>query len=252
MKPLEITIQVIFQGVVKVELLKVALTSLGSIVVLFILTKIMGKRQMSQLSMFDYINGITIGSIAAEMATALEQDYRMPLLAMVIYAVVATGVSILDNKSLVARRLLTGKPVVLYNGGKLYKKNLKSSRMDISEFLSECRVGGYFDLAQLETAILEPNGRVSFIPKAECRTVNPSDLNLTPKQEKMVCNVILDGTIMRDNLKNIGKDDLWLAKALKEVDARNISDIFLATCDAENTLRVYYKIENEVPKDIFE
>lgn len=234
------------------DLLKVALTSLGSIIVLFILTKIMGKRQISQLSMFDYINGITIGSIAAEMATALEQDFRMPLLAMVIYAVVATGVSILDNKSIVARRLLTGTPIVLYSGGKIYKKNLKSSRMDVSEFLSECRIGGFFDLAQLETAVLEPNGRISFIPKADCRPVSPADLHLNPKQEGLLANVILDGKIMGQNLKNIGKDELWLRKTLKDMHAKNISEIFLATCDAQGTLRVYDKIEHEAPKDIFE
>lgn len=234
------------------DLLKVTFTSLGSIIVLFILTKVMGKRQMSQLSMFDYINGITIGSIAAEMATALEQDYRMPLLAMVIYAVVATGVSILDSKSMIARRLLTGKPLVLYNDGNIYKKNLKKSLMDVSEFLSECRIGGYFDLSQIETAILEPNGRISFIPKSDCRPVSPADLNLSPQQEKMLANVVMDGKIMQENLKAMGKDELWLNKVLASMGVKTAEDIFLATCGIDNTLKVYYKIESEVPKDIFE
>ncbi len=234
------------------ELVKVALTSVGSIIVLFVLTKLMGKRQMSQLSMFDYINSITIGSIAAEMATALEQDYRMPLLAMTIYAVVATSVSILDSKSITARRILTGKPIVIFNNGKIYKKNLKKSRLDLSEFLSECRISGYFDLSQLETAIFEPNGKLSFIPKSENRAVSPSDLSLNPSQQKMLGNVVIDGKIMQENLKCFGKDEVWLYKALKDMGVKNVSDIFLATCDTGNSLKVYYKIENDVPKDIFE
>ena len=107
------------------DLPNVALTSIGSIVALFLLTKLMGNKQMSELNMFDYITGITIGSIAAEMATALESDFAKPLLSMAIYALAATVISLVASGSVRARRLINGRSIVLCKDGELYKKNLK-------------------------------------------------------------------------------------------------------------------------------
>lgn len=148
-------------------------TSLFSIIVLFLLAKLMGNRQVSQMSMFDYVNGITIGSIAAEFATSLEDDYWMPLTAMVVYGVTAALISYITCKSMAARKFINGKPVVLYENGKLYEKNLAAAKLDINEFLTQCRTAGYFDLADLQTAILETNGQVSFLPLAAQRPVTP-------------------------------------------------------------------------------
>ena len=136
------------------DILHIILTSLGSIVVLFILTKLMGYRQMSQLSMFDYINGITIGSIAAEMATSLEDSVMPPVVAMIVYALVAILLSTLSEKSIFLRRFIVGKSIILLNNGKLYYKNLKKARLDLGEFLIQCRINGYYDLGQLQTLSL--------------------------------------------------------------------------------------------------
>ena len=86
--------------------------------------RLMGYRQMSQLSMFDYINGITIGSIAAEMATSLEDSVMPPVVAMIVYALVAILLSTLSEKSIILRRFIVGKSIILLNNGKLYYKNL--------------------------------------------------------------------------------------------------------------------------------
>ena len=119
------------------EYLQVIGLSSLSIIVLFILTKLMGNREMSQLSMFDYAVSITIGSIAAEMATALESNFLHPLIAMGIYALITIIISYIAQKSLPARRLINGRSMILYNNGKLYKQNFKKSKMEISEFLEE-------------------------------------------------------------------------------------------------------------------
>ena len=234
------------------ELFHVFLVSIGSIVALFILTKLMGNREMSQLSMFDYINGITIGSIAAEMATSLEDDFLKPLLAMVIYALAAIFISVVTSKSLKAREILTGRPLILYENGKIYKKNLKHAKLDISELLTQCRINGYFDLANIQTAILEANGKISFLPVSLQRPVTPADLNLNPTQAKLLVNVILDGNLLKNNLKFTGNDETWLKKELKKKGISQISDVFLATCDGNNTLNVYLQIEEEKHHDLFE
>lgn len=135
------------------DFLSLAVTAVVSYLVLFLLTKLVGNKQISQMTMFDYISGISVGSIAAEMATEPESPMR-PLTGMVVYGLLAWGVTLWTNKSLAARRAFTGKPLILYDGGTLYREHLKRAKLDLSEFLTLCRAGGWFDLSQLETSSL--------------------------------------------------------------------------------------------------
>ena len=152
-----------------------SLTTLLSIAVLFLLAKLMGNKQVSQMTMFDYVVGITIGSSAAELATELENPAK-PLIAMLLYGVADVLISLLTSKSLKARAVITGKPLVLLENGVIDRENLKKARLDLSEFLTYCRIGGWFDLSQLQTAVLEHNGVVSFLPKEAYRpeTIPPA------------------------------------------------------------------------------
>lgn len=234
------------------DLLKVTLLSFGSVFFLFILTKIMGNKEISQLSMFDYIIGITIGSIAAEMSTALESDFMQPLLAMSIYAITSIVISFLSIKSLKIRRFISGPSLILLDNGKLYRKNFKKAKLDINEFLMLCRTSGYFNLSDIQTAIMEANGKISILPKSEKRPANPSDLNLKTDQERITVNVILDGQILKENLYYTGKDELWLEKNLISQNIQNIQDVFLATCDSNNSLSVYLRKDLENKHDFFD
>ena len=231
------------------EIIYTILASILSLVVLFVLTKVMGNRQMSQMSMFDYIIGISIGSISAEFATA--DDITKPFVAMIIYAIVAVCISIFTCGSIAARKFFNGKPTVLYENGKLYEKNMKSAKMDMNEFLTQCRVSGYFDLSKLEAAILETNGQVSFMPLAEERPVTPADLQMKPTREALVINVIIDGKVLDENLKVSGNNDEWLRKELEAQHAK-VEDVFLATCDIENTLVVFKYTNEKYEREIFE
>ncbi|MGN1298457.1 MAG: DUF421 domain-containing protein [Candidatus Scatovivens sp.] len=232
--------------------LKILILSFASVIILFVLTKIMGRREMSQLSMFDYIVSITIGSIAAEMATSLENDFMEPLIAMIVYAIVTILISYINSKSIWARRILVGDSIILYNNGKLYKKNFKKCKLDINEFLLQCRTSGYFNLNDLEVALLEPNGKISFLPKADKRPATPEDLSINPPQDNLVTNVILDGKILNNNLKSVKHNEKWLRKKIKEQGIENIEDIFLATYDNQKDLSIYIKVDKENLKDNFE
>lgn len=222
------------------EVLKICLTSLSSITILFILMKILGNKQMSQLTMFDYINGITIGSMAAEMATSLD-GFTKPLVAMIIYTSVIVILSKVAQKSVRLRNAIADKSFVLYKNGKLVYENFKKSKLDITEFLTQCRLSGYFNIADLETAILEANGNISFLPLSNKRFVTPEDLNIFPNQEKVVFNVIMDGQIIEENLKSTGNNLAWIENNIKKQKIANISDVFLATCDSNNNLSIYTK-----------
>ena len=234
------------------ELINVFFSSIGSIAALFLLTKLMGNKQLSQLNMFDYINGITIGSIAAEMATSLEDDFLKPLLALVLYALSAVAISLLTCKSIKARKIFTGRPLIIYDKGKLYERNLFTAKLDMNEFLMLCRINGYFNLADLETAILEANGKFSFIAKSDKRPATPEDFTIQPKQERPLFNVILDGNIMYKNLTLCGNNENWLSQQLKLQGFSDAKKISLATCDDDNNLSVYERITEKNTRDIFE
>lgn len=232
------------------EYLTICYQALFSIISLFVLTKLMGYRQVAQFSMFDYINGITIGSIAAEMAIDLEGNFLKPLLAMIIYTLVVILLSKLSQKSIVLRRLINGKAITLYQNGSFYNKNLQKAKMNIDEFLVECRINGYFDLSQIQSAILEPNGKISFLPVSENRPATPKDLGIAPIQEDVFANVIIDGQIMEQNLKHIGRDHNWLRQQLDGQNIKKTEDVFLAICDKQDNFYVYPKINQIVDKDI--
>lgn len=126
------------------EYLKIILLSLGSIVALFVLTKLMGQKELSQLSIFDYVIGITIGSIAAEMATSLENNFMQPLIAMIVYALVTILISLLNSKFVKVRPMFSGKTLILYDNGTLFRDNFKKAKLDLNEFLMQCRTSRFF------------------------------------------------------------------------------------------------------------
>lgn len=224
------------------EFWKIIALSIGSVATLFILVKLIGNKQLSQLSMFDYVNGITIGSIAAEMSTSLENSFFQPLTAMVVYGLAAVAISYFSQKSIKVRRFISGTATILVENGKIYEENLKKARLDVNEFLMQCRNSGYFNVADLQSAILEPNGRISFLPKSDIRPLTPGDLSLSPPQEKVVANVIMDGKVMEGNLRHTGNDIQWLKKQLKSQGIGSVKEVFLATCDDQNELSVYVKV----------
>lgn len=220
------------------EIIKVTLTSLLSVGALFILAKLMGHKQMSQLDFFDYITGITIGSIAAELATELEEPLK-PLIAMIIYGLITVLLTLVTNKLPKSRKYINGTPTILMDNGKLYRQNLKRSKLDLSEFLVLCRQQGYFDLNDIQTAIFEFNGQLSILPKSQKRPANPQDLKLSVQPEHIQTEIVMDGQILEENLKRMGLDEKWLDKQLHAQGHSDPKNIFLALCDKQHQLTVF-------------
>ena len=208
------------------DILKALLTTLLSVISLFLITKIMGHKQVAQLDFFDYINGITIGSIAAELATELEAPYR-PLISLLTYGAVSLFLNLLTRKLPRTRKFINGTPTILMNEGKLYRKNLKQAKLDLSEFMLLCREQGYFDLRDVQTAIFEHNGKLSVLPRAAARPVTPKDLKITAKAAHIGVEVIMDGRVMEENLRRMGLDSHWLELALAARGYEAPTQIFL-------------------------
>lgn len=224
------------------DAVKVILTSLLSVAALFVITKIMGHKQVAQLDFFDYVSGITIGSIGAELATELEKPYK-PLIALVIYGLVSLLLNLLSHKMPKTRKYINGTPTILMNAGKLYRKNLKKSNLDLSEFLLLCREQGYFELDEIQTAVFEHNGKLSILPKAANRPATPEDLKIEAKTVEVGVEVIMDGRVMGENLSRIGRDANWLTKQLKSQGYKDAKELFLGVYRPEEDKLTLYPNE---------
>ncbi len=216
------------------EILKIILTSLFSVITLFVITKLMGHRQLSQLTFFDYINGITIGSIAAEMATELEEPIQ-PFVAMLVYGAVSIALELITCKMPRSRKFVNGSPTIIMSGGKIFRDNMKKAKLDLSEFLVLLREQGYFDLGEVAVAVFEHDGKLSVLPKSEKRPATPADLSLGVKEAHIFTELIMDGRIMGENLRRMGRDEAWLEEELKSAGYKNAREIFLAVCESEGT-----------------
>lgn len=220
------------------EVVKVILTALLSAVVLFLIAKILGHKQVAQLDFFDYITGITIGSVAAELATELEKPV-LPLTAMLVYGVVAFVLSCLTRKYPRTRKFINGTPTVIMNNGRLYPENMKKAKLELSEFMMMCRQQGYFDLKDIQTAVFEYNGKLTVLPRSTKRPLNPEDMNLAPKPNFIATEIIMDGRILEDNIKRLGFDLNWLKNRLKEQGYHHASEIFLGLCDNKDNITLF-------------
>lgn len=220
------------------DIIKVILTSLLSAVALFIIAKIIGHKQMSQLDFFDYITGITIGSIAAELATELENPEK-PFAAMVVYGVISFLLSILTSKLQKSRKYVNGTQSIIMDSGKIYRNNMKKAKLDLSEFMVMCRQQGYFNLSDIQTAVFEYNGNLSILPVSDKRPVNMADLNIEAKKEYISTEVIMDGRLLNENLDRLSLDLKWLESQVKVQGFSSVKEVFLGICDSDNQLTLY-------------
>lgn len=220
------------------ELLDVTIRALLSLVTLFFVTKLIGKKQVSQLSLFDYVIGISIGNFAAEMTINLESEEIHGIVAVIIFGFIAYLVSILTMKSIALRRFFMGTPTIMIEHGKIVQDSFKKVRFDINDMLEQCRINGYYDISDIEYAIVEANGELSILPSSDSRPVTVKDMNLKTQKQGLCANVVIDGKIMYKNLKNINKTEEWLEKELK-VRGKKIDDIILATVDVNDKIIFY-------------
>lgn len=234
------------------EFISVTIRAILSLVALFLVTKLLGKKQVSQLSLFDYVIGISIGNFAAEMTINLESNEINGIWAVVLFGIFAYSITYLTMKSITLRRFFMGTPTVIIQEGKILEKNLKKVKYDINDMLEEIREQGYFDLSQIEYAIMEANGKFSILPKSEFKPLTPKDMNIKTDKEELCSNIIIDGKIMKKNLELSGKSEEWLMKQLKTLGYFDLKNILLATIDINKKIKVYEKNNNIRPFDVLE
>ena len=226
--------------------------ALISLATLFIVAKIVGKKQVSEFSLFDYVIGISIGNFAAEMTINLDSPEFDGILAVLIFGVVAYLVSYLTLKSILLRRFFMGTPTMIIQDGKILRKNMKKVKLDMNNLLEEARIKGFFDISQIQYGIMEANGEMSFLPFAEYQPITPKVANQKISRGVLTGNIIIDGKIMKKNLKKLGKDESWLEKQLHDKGVKDKNEILLATLDESGKLTLYKEDQSLEPLDILE
>ncbi|MDB5085126.1 MAG: hypothetical protein JWN30_2012 [Bacilli bacterium] len=219
------------------EWLNIVVRSIVSLAYLFILTKLIGKRQLSQMTVFDYIAGITVGDIAAFTATNMDGPMLHGFIALTIFALFPVAMGLLAVKSKKVRDIVDGKGTVLIKHGKILEDNLKKERMSTDELLEQLRLKNAFQVSNVEFAVMEPNGAVSVLLKSQNEPLTPKHMGFTVSPTTEPQTVIMDGNIMQESLATIGLNNGWLLAELEKLGV-SLDNVFLGQVDSNAELYV--------------
>jgi uncharacterized membrane protein YcaP (DUF421 family) len=219
------------------EWLHIVVRGLIFLFVLFFVIKILGKKQLSQLSYFEYVAGITIGSIGAEVVIGLDGHIMHGILGIVVFAGVPFLVGMLSLKSKKFRDFVEGKGVIFIKDGKIMEDNLKKERYTTDELLELLRQKDVFQVADVEFAVLEAAGDLSVLLKKENQSLTAKDLNLPVAPIKESQTVIMDGEVLDEPLSTINQSRNWLNTELDKLGVA-IENVFLGQVDSYGQLTV--------------
>ncbi|MBP2079573.1 YetF domain-containing protein [Oceanobacillus polygoni] len=220
------------------EVLLILMRSIAAFFLLLLMTRIMGKKQISQLTFFDYCVGITIGSIAA--ALSIDQNIKIMngLVSLIIWGLFPIILAFIGMKSMIFSNITDGKATILIQNGEVLYKNLKNNLITIDELLLLLREKGTFKVSDVEMAVLETNGKLSVLLKTNQQTVTPQTLGIPLEQEHGPTVLIMDGKILKKSLENLGYSKEWLEGEVQKQGAKSIKDVFLAQIDSRGNMYV--------------
>lgn len=204
-------------------------------IVVLVVMRLMGKREIGQLQPFELAISIMIADLASIPMTEIGVPIFNGIIPICGLLAMHLLISVINLKSLKAREVICGKPSILIYRGKINEENLKKERFTINELEERLRGNNIFNLGDVEYAILETSGQVTVIPKPEKRNTIPEDFNIVPEYEGIPYDLVIDGKIMSQNLKEIGKNYNWLKK---QTDKFNIKpeDALIVTLDGKGQI----------------
>ncbi|AFS77845.1 hypothetical protein DUF421 [Gottschalkia acidurici 9a] len=220
--------------------LKIALETTITFFILLLLTRFLGKKQLSHLTFFNYITGITIGSIAANMVILDTKSYMKELTSLVIWCILTVIIGYIGLKSPKMRILLDGEPTILVKKGVIDKRALHLARLNLDDLTMLIRQRGVFSINEVDYAILEPNGTISILKKMQYQSAQKSDLELISSSEikHIPTEIITDGSLVKKNLRELGLTRAWLNKELSKLNIKSINEVFYAEIQSDGSLYI--------------
>jgi uncharacterized membrane protein YcaP (DUF421 family) len=216
---------------------EVTLRTMSAVAILFIMTKILGKRQISQLSLFEYITGISIGNITAYISLDTDNKWYLGILAMSVWVIVSVVIEFATLKSKKIRDIVDGKGTVLVEKGAILEKNMMKERVTLDEFLEKMRSKSIQQLADVEFAVMEANGDITFLLKKENQPITAKSLGWAVQPEHEPQSVIMDGIVIEDALQHAGYDRVWLNKQLAAKGVK-LEEVYLAQVDDAGVITI--------------
>ncbi len=220
-----------------ISYLRIAIETVITFFVLLTLTRFLGKKQLSHLTFFNYVTGITIGSMAANMVVLSTNDYTKDLLSLVIWCLLTTILGYISLKSGKIRVILDGQPTIIIKHGEIDRKALKRTGVNIDDLTMMIRQYQTFSITEIDYAILEPNGRLSILKKPEYQGTQKSDLKIYPSSPVYLpIEIITDGKLLPKNLLEVGKSRDWLNKELSKAKIKDVEEVFYAEIQSDGGL----------------
>ncbi|MCG5105081.1 YetF domain-containing protein [Oceanobacillus alkalisoli] len=216
----------------------ILLRSIAAFLLLFLMARLMGKKQISQLTFFDYCVGITIGSIAATMSVDQNLKALNCLMSLFVWGLFPILLSYLGMKSNAFSNLTDGKPTILIENGEILDKNMRKSLMNLNELMLLLREKNVFKISEVEMAVLETNRKLSILLKTDKQPVTASMLNIPVIREHGPNILIMDGKVMKRSMEKLGFTVEWLQEEIKKQGAQHVSDVFLAQLDSTGQLYI--------------
>ena len=221
------------------KILNISMRSTLIVVVLLILTRLLGKKQMSQLTYFNYITGVTMGSVAGDFISEVNMPVVDALASLIAICILTELNSFIALKSTSYRKVMDGDDIILIKKGKIIKPALKSCRMSVNILLMLLRQSNTFSVEEVEYAILETNGSLSVMKRQQAQPIIKSDLDIKAEKIKnLPREAISDGKIMKVNLKELNKDEEWLKNELRKNNIESVKDVFYAEVRSDGTLYI--------------
>jgi len=206
-------------------------------VMLIILTRLIGRKLLSQMSFFDFVIGITIGTIAGAYVTTTIKGHWV-LVSPVFLTAATITLGFLTIKSLSFRKIVEGEPVVLIQNGKILEENLFKLRYHLDDLEMQLRSKDIFDLNQVEFAVLEAHGQISVLKKSQYLPLTPKDMQISTNYQGLASEIIKDGQVIEQNLKQNNLSLDWLFQELNRQKINKISDVFYANLNTDGTLYI--------------
>ncbi len=220
-------------------LIKTVFIAFAAYCYVLFLVRVVGRKTMSQLTFFDFILGVTLGTLTANVV--LGPDRISALLSLTVFSLLTVAVDYLHIKSFAMRKLLDSEPLVLIENGKIIDQNLRKTRLSLDELQMQLRQKNVFNIGDVEFAVIETNGKVSVLPRSQKQPLTPSDLGIPTAYKGLTRDIIIDGHIMYDNLYDAYLDESWLLDRLKEQGVRDVKNVVYAGLDTVGNLHVSEK-----------
>ncbi|MBN8203353.1 MULTISPECIES: YetF domain-containing protein [Bacillaceae] len=212
-----------------------------SFLVLFLLARLMGRKEIGQMTFFNWASAIGIGSIAGNLAVNESTRIKDGVIALFVWTLFTIAMDMIDLKSKQGRTVTTGEPLIVIKAGKIMEGALKISRVDLDELQALLRQKDIFSLTDVDYAILETNGDLSVLKKESKQPVTKNDLNImSPKKDlfPLPTEVISDGKINPGNLSKLHLDKNWLDRELQKANIQSVENVFFAQVQRDGTLYI--------------